>query len=337
MTFPCCVHTEMDLPLLDATAARRNTGNDPSRALTSTATTPGSDVAVVERMWRHAVLLFAIAQLHCNPLDIAAPGELPPDGGPDNPLVDAGLDAAETSNMDVTSDAPLVVAASWSPASPTFKGDLDGLWGTSVYDAWAVGAGGTILRWNYVSWTPQPSGTVLPLHGVWGTSTTDIWAVGDGGQILQYNGYTWSPIASGTAQALHAVWGTSANNVWAVGDGGEIRFWKGLGWYGFLKPLTTSTLRGVFGTSASDVWAVGDAGTIIHSNGFAWSTTTSGSATTRNLYGVFGSSPTDVWAVGDGGTLVRWNGTSWTPGQAEPPQTFVAFGEAGGATSGRSA
>ena len=58
---------------------------------------------------------------------------------------------------------------------------------------------------------------------MWGSDATNVWAVGDGGTILKWNGGAWSPQISGTAQFLYGVWGGDATNVWAVGNGGTIK------------------------------------------------------------------------------------------------------------------
>ena len=71
------------------------------------------------------------------------------------------------------------------------------------------------------------SGTKYPLNGVWGSSSTDVFAVGDEGTILHYDGSTWSPMESGLKKVLNAVWGTSGTDVFVAGDGGTILHYDG--------------------------------------------------------------------------------------------------------------
>lgn len=52
---------------------------------------------------------------------------------------------------------------------------------------WAVGSGGTIIRHTTNGvWQPYSSGTTVALNGVWGASPDDVYAVGGGGTILHY-------------------------------------------------------------------------------------------------------------------------------------------------------
>jgi hypothetical protein len=55
-------------------------------------------------------------------------------------------------------------------------------------DVFAVGSGGTILRYDGRVWSPMTSGTTVTLNSVWGSSSSDIFAVGSGGMILHYDG-----------------------------------------------------------------------------------------------------------------------------------------------------
>ena len=46
------------------------------------------------------------------------------------------------------------------------------------------------------------------LNGVWGSSSSDVYAVGQLGGILHYDGDSWSKMASGTSIGLSGIWGT---------------------------------------------------------------------------------------------------------------------------------
>ena len=45
-------------------------------------------------------------------------------------------------------------------------------------------------------WSAMISGTTNNLNGVWGSSGSDVFAVGNGGNILHYDGTTWSRMES---------------------------------------------------------------------------------------------------------------------------------------------
>lgn len=146
---------------------------------------------------------------------------------------------------------------------------LNGLWGSSVTDVFAVGQNGTVLHWNG-AWSQQSTSTTYILLAAWGSSSTDVYAVGRtaGGLpiALHYNG-TWSDVTT------------------------------------TLPPTGTVALQGIWGSSSSNIYVVGQAGTILHFDGSAWSALTSN--TTANLTAV-GGSGTDVFAVGAGGTVLRY-------------------------------
>ena len=50
-----------------------------------------------------------------------------------------------------------------------------------------------------LTWTAMNSGTTDNLFAVWGTSATNVFAVGANGTILRYNGAVWSRMMSGTS------------------------------------------------------------------------------------------------------------------------------------------
>ena len=47
-----------------------------------------------------------------------------------------------------------------------------------------------ILKWNGSAWSTQNSGTLPTLYGVWGIDANNIWAVGEGGTILRWRSGT---------------------------------------------------------------------------------------------------------------------------------------------------
>ena len=140
---------------------------------------------------------------------------------------------------------------------------LDGVWGSSDSDVFAVGDNGTILHYNGTTWSRMSSGTNQYLFGVWGSSATDVFAVGDNGTILHYNGTTWSLMFSDPNKYLFGVWGSSDTDVFAVGLDGTILHYNGTTWIP-MSSGTDESLEGVWGSSSTDVFAVGSSGTILH-------------------------------------------------------------------------
>ncbi|MBI3184319.1 MAG: hypothetical protein HYZ28_19470 [Myxococcales bacterium] len=77
----------------------------------------------------------------------------------------------------------------WCWESPLPQGKtLYSVWAASSAEAWAVGAEGTILRWNGNGWAPflSAADSALTLYGVWGSGPSDVWAVGQGGTVLRF-------------------------------------------------------------------------------------------------------------------------------------------------------
>jgi hypothetical protein len=208
------------------------------------------------------------------------------------------------------------VISDWTPMTITDWAGLNGVWGSSASDVYAVGEKGTILHYDGREWQQMISGTStqdgVVLNSVWGSSNRDIFVVGRGfsttsGLILHYNGEEWQQMPSGTRTPwLYGVWGSSASNVYAVGHAGTILHYNGNSW----SPIasgTSSALKGIWGSGPNDVFVVGDSGLIMHYNGVSWSETT---ATDWPINSVWGTSASNVFAVGSGGIL-HYNGIGW--------------------------
>jgi hypothetical protein len=160
----------------------------------------------------------------------------------------------------------------WANTAFLLNLELNGVWGSSTSDFFAVGDSGLIRHYNGNNWSAMTSGTANTLNDIWGSSSTDVFAVGMQGSILHYNGSNWSTMTSGTTNDLYNIWGSSDSDVFAVGTNGTILHYDGNGWSAMVSG-TTNTLRGVWGSSDSDVFAVGDTGTILHYEGTLTTTT----------------------------------------------------------------
>ncbi|MDF2696356.1 MAG: Type fimbrial biosis protein PilY1 [Labilithrix sp.] len=122
-----------------------------------------------------------------------------------------------------------------------------------------------------LSWTPVDTQTWHLLEGIWGSSANDVWAVGPRGTIRRYRtgDSRWQPIDAPTQEDLHAVWGSGPNDVWFVGDGGTILHYDGAALVSASVQLPLGPrprLFGVWGSGPNDVWIVGDA-VVLHYTG----------------------------------------------------------------------
>ena len=128
-----------------------------------------------------------------------------------------------------------------------------------------------VLDRGDLAWSAVDSQSTLLLEGIWGSSADDIWAVGDQGTLrrMKKGMKRWEIVASPTKEALHAVWGTAADDVWAVGDTGTILHFDGTAWKAATAAFGLGKkpdLHGVWGSSKNDVWIVGD-GVSLHYTG----------------------------------------------------------------------
>lgn len=236
-------------------------------------------------------------------------------------------DIIQATSGGVTGYTSVDVIIPWIDMDSGTYDDLNGVWGSSDRDVFAVGAGGTILHYDGTTWDNMTSNTSVDLFGVWGSSDHDVFAVGPGGTVLHYTGTDWYAMDSGTYDDLNGVWGTSDHDIFAVGYNSEMRSATIIHYNGSAWSLVDSSaandseLHCIWGSSDHDVFAVGGSGetgdgVILHYDGNAWSTMPAGTAS--DLNGVWGSSDHDVFAVGVNGgdpgemIILHYDGTAWS-------------------------
>ncbi len=175
----------------------------------------------------------------------------------------------------------------------------------SPTDAWAVGNGGTIQRWDGRSWSAYISPTDAHLYGITMIDARTGWAVGDRGTVLRWDGQQWASIDAPVDVALLSVTATRSGQVWISGDEGAVLRWDGRD-LTRVETSTTEPLRDISFSSEIDGWTVSTDGSAFRWNGVAW--------TPVQLPGVFGAlsvssvAPDDVWLVGYSGRIGHWNG-----------------------------
>lgn len=186
-----------------------------------------------------------------------------------------------------------------------------GLWGSSPFDVWVVGADpdGTgpesaVRRFEGAAWTQA----VLPeevagktLFKVWGTAFNDVWVCGQGGVLLHFDGETWSAVASGTPSTLLTVHGASPTT--AVGGPGVAAVIVERGAGGAFAPAAlpagTESLNGVFVPPTGDAWAVGYFGTVLRRTKGVWRTAPGVPKTLgRHHHAVHVDAAGGVWVAG---------------------------------------
>ena len=216
--------------------------------------------------------------------------------------------------------------------------------------ALAVGALGSITRWDGEARTPLSEAAADSYLDIAGSSDGRLWIAGD--RLLTRRDERWQEVGMDSPRAVYAVQplgdgrtliaGTAglarglAEDTWQNMDVSEDAWLHGLfsdgasGWlvgsrgrsWGLLNgrvwvPLATPTERdllAVFGLPSGAVWAVGAGGVTLRHDGAAWVAIPSGpdGGVSAELRAVWGSADDDVWAVGTGGTALHWNGATWS-------------------------
>jgi photosystem II stability/assembly factor-like uncharacterized protein len=185
-----------------------------------------------------------------------------------------------SANLQV-SNSHQIVMANWKSPTPN---SLYSVYMINATYGWAVGAGGTIIRWDGIQWSDVTDSTTVDLNSVFFVNAQDGWAVGEYGTIIQWNGTGWNRVSAPTNADLASLYMVNAEDGWAVGQ----------------------TVQNVVSGNETWVW------TIIHWNGSSWTNSTTPPEIGNNLLSVTMVDSVDGWAVGAGGSILRWNGTQWS-------------------------
>jgi fibronectin type 3 domain-containing protein len=216
--------------------------------------------------------------------------------------------------------APVNPVAEWEKVGIPETSNVQGMWGTSSSDIWAVGQssstgyqGGYIYHYNGTSWSEEVNRNAIYFSDIWGTSSSNIWAVGNSG-MMHFDGSSWTSL-SFPGENYQSLWGSSSSDIWAVGYNNTIRHYDGSSWNLVSGPATVSYIWDIWGFSSSDIWASVqlDASTsylqtFLHYDGVSW--TIEGSA--GNNGNLWGTSSSDIWSAGGGTSILHYDGTSWT-------------------------
>jgi uncharacterized protein YjdB len=233
----------------------------------------------------------------------------PVTSGTTQPLLDVYLAAGE---LYAVGEAGTILH-DWVPeAAGVTTANLEGIWGEPRLGVvpsllYAVGTGGTILRWDEASWSAMTSGTTANLSSVTGASVErDVYAVGEGGKILRFDGAAWAPMASGTTANLSAAWTAPDGDVYAVGTGGTIL--RGI--RSATVEVSPATLTALGATHAMEATAREASGAPVGAVPFAWSSDDPSVATVDPATGL-------VTAVANGTATI----TAKVPGGAQGSAT----------------
>lgn len=164
--------------------------------------------------------------------------------------------------------------------------------------------------------------TTQSLTGVWGTSASTVYAVGSGGTLLRYSSFP-APAGQWSTQTISGSLGTtylgsmhgsaiSPSRIWAVGSTGAIAFYDGNTgvWSTHAQSgtntggLTTSYLHKVYTVNSTSAWISADSNVVYRFDGTTWGAQT---LPTRNpSYAIWANNATDAWAVGYNDMVLRY-------------------------------
>lgn len=210
---------------------------------------------------------------------------------------------------------------------------LNGIWGSSAADIYAVGDAFTIVhfdgsRWEIVAAGLPAGKSRLSYRAVWGFSASDLFVGGDEGALLHFDGKRWRSHGAWPQGSLpgsvHGLWGSSRTALFAVGDGGVILRFDGTAWSERQSP-TQNTLLDVWGFSASEVLAVGEHGTIVRLEGSSWQVMDAG--TQEQINAVWGVAASDVFVGTEQGSILRFDGSAWSKVHQAPGHIDAIWGE----------
>ncbi len=219
--------------------------------------------------------------------------------------------------------SPVTDTDGWTLVTPKpLYQNLNAVYAATRHDVWAVGDGGTIVRFD--GWNSQivPSGTSGRLCGIHGTGPSDIYAVGYR-TILHFDGTRWTTALRPDAD-LRGVWCRGPDDVFAVGWHQFLHF-DGRTWSEFRS--NTGYLNAVMAVG-SKLYAVGDDGALVF-DGFTWrSFDVGGNVRLKFLWRGAGW----IWAggsQGNDGVIVDLGDTSCSVHRVFPssgPVTGLAWG-----------
>lgn len=173
---------------------------------------------------------------------------------------------------------------------------------------------------NFI-WQQMQAPTQANLYAVKLVSDTEAWAVGAGGTMLHFLRGQWYNVTQQAHAAtqganLYSIDMISPNEGWAVGDNVVLYYSNGV-WNRVPVP-TTATFRSVDILAPGIGWIVGDSGgtavALRLMGPMGWQPVATGIEKPLNAVSVIG--PNHAWAVGDTGNLARpgifqFNGQTW--------------------------
>ncbi len=271
-----------------------------------------------------------------------------PDLGLDRAVKDVGAGEALEAGRDAARDVArpdqkkpdLYPPSAWTVQPVSTAEPLYAVWGLSATSAFAVGKGGTILRYDGKAWTSMVNTETADLYAIWALSPQEVYAAGDG-IVLYFDGGTeWKKgYATTSSFNFRALWAAQGSKtIWGVGEmGGYIRYktgtptayWSSVSFYG----KGYGAMNGIWGVSETEIYVVGQKGLILKCSGdctkaASWTEQVSG--VSSDLRAIWGVSSGDLFAAGFDGTILHYDGSKWSTMASQSSSYFYGlWGSAG--------
>lgn len=184
----------------------------------------------------------------------------------------------------------------------THRGIYD-LWGSSLDDYWAVGAGGSVWRVEGNEAHEIPTGITEVLTGISGESNENLHVTG-GSFLLWWDGLSFQPENVPAGVKLTRVRRFPGGGMVVIGREGAVL----QGEVGTSLPLSKPVsvdLNGMDGPSMDDLWIAGGGGTLLHRSDAGFEAFMA--PTKEDLRGVVYRGPCDLLVYGDAGTVYRFD------------------------------
>jgi hypothetical protein len=105
---------------------------------------------------------------------------------------------------------------------PADAGAIAGVWVSALYDAWLVGAKGTVVHWNGNVLTLLPTMTNKDLTAIAGTVPGDVWVGGEAGTLLHWDGAQWTSYLTPARRTITDLWAALDDQIFFVDDTGAV-------------------------------------------------------------------------------------------------------------------
>lgn len=212
--------------------------------------------------------------------------------------------------------------ANWTTVDAGIGEDLFDVFFLNENMGWVVGADGTIFKYDGTSWTDESfTADVGDLYAVYMLDETNGYVAGVDGIIFQYDGTTWAEAADLGFQVNDLEF-IDADMGWAVGAGASIYNYDDGTWYD--QSTGSEDYFSVSIVSGINVWAAGDGGVIANYDGIEW--TEVETTNNKELNAICMTSASSGYALGKEKILMVYNGTSWVQTTSGIKADFFAIG-----------